>query len=461
MFRTHRLVFLGLFFLLIGLSRAVAQTTADSLVFARISSEALVRGEAYKNLEYLCKKIGGRLSCSPQAAKAVDWGFRLMKSYGFDSVWLQEVRVPCWKRGKKEEAVLQIGRGKKKKLSACTLGGSVPTPANGLKARVIETESFEELKRMGREKVEGAIIFYNKKFDEAEINTFRAYSRCSPLRLDGADSAAALGAAAVVVRSLTGATDEHPHTGAVRYESDKKIPAFALSTQSADLLSRALKENPTAQLSLKSDCNLFPDEVSYNVIGELKGTKSPEEILTVGGHLDSWDFGEGAHDDGAGCVQSVEVLRIFRALNIKPKRTVRAVLFMNEENGNRGGITYAEQAAARGEKHLFALESDRGGFSPRGFSFKGKKEPLAKLFAEKELFSPYGASDLQLGYGGVDIDPLSKTGTVCAGIVPDSQRYFDYHHAATDTFDKVNRRELHLSAAVMAMLMYWVSEYGL
>lgn len=461
MFRKNQVFFFGLFFLLNFSTVVFAQTSVDSAVFARISSEALVHGEAYKNLEYLCKKIGGRLSCSPQAAKAVEWGSRLMKSYGFDSVWLQEVQVPCWKRGQKEEVLLQNSQGKRTKLSACALGGSVPTPANGLKARVVEVESFDELKRLGRKNVEGAIVFYNRKFDETEINTFRAYSRCSPLRLDGADSAAALGAAAVVVRSLTGSSDEHPHTGAVRYGNNEKIPAFALSTQSADLLSQTLKKNANLQLSLKSDCELLPDEISYNVIGELKGSEHPEEILIVGGHLDSWDFGEGAHDDGAGCVQSIEVLRIFKALNIKPKRTVRAVLFMNEENGNRGGITYAEQAVVRKEKHIFALESDRGGFSPKGFSFKAKKEQLARLFLAKELFVPYEAADLQPGYGGVDIDPLSKTGTVCAGIVPDSQRYFDYHHSAMDTFDKVHRRELHLSSAVMAMLMYWVSEYGL
>jgi len=241
-----------------------------------------------------------------------------------------------------------------------------------------------------------------------------------------------------------------------------KIPAAAISTRDAERLSALLKTDPNLKFYMRMTPQTLPDVLSYNVIGEIKGTEKPDEIIVVGGHLDSWDVGEGAHDDGTGIVQSMEVLRLFKEMGIKPKRTIRAVLFMNEENGLRGGRKYAEEAKAKGEVHIAAIESDAGGFTPRGFGIDGNDDQYAKVLTWKPLLVPYGLHDLSRGGGGADIGPLKGQGTVALiGFKPDSQRYFDYHHTEIDTFETVNRREMQLGAASMASLVYLISQYGL
>ena len=257
--------------------------------------------------------------------------------------------------------------------------------------------------------------------------------------------------------------DDYPHTGSMSYGDipvKDRIPAAAISTNGADLLSISLRLNPDINFFFRQTCEQFEDVESYNVIGEIKGSKYPNEIIVVGGHLDSWDLGDGAHDDGAGCVQSMDVLRLLKETGYQPKRTIRVVLFMNEENGLRGGNKYAEVAKLNKEKHVFALESDSGGFTPRGFSFDCSDAEFKQIAAWKTLFEPYLIHVFQKGHSGADIGPLKNDAIVLAGLVPDSQRYFDHHHAANDTFEHVNKRELELGAASMASLVYLFDKYG-
>ena len=295
------------------------------------------------------------------------------------------------------------------------------------------------------------------------ISTFEAYSKTVDQRSRGAAMAARLGAVGVIVRSMNLRLDDFPHTGAMNYgdlPNKLRIPAAAISTNGAQLLSSMLSLNDNLDFYLKQDCKNFPDVPSHNVVGEIKGSEFPDEIIVVGGHLDSWDLGDGAHDDGAGIVQSMEVLRLFKAMNYQPKRTIRVVLYMNEENGLRGGKAYANYAKSNKENHIFALESDAGGFSPRGFVFEANTSQFEQISSWKSYFEPYLANHFQLGGSGADIGPLRNGKTVLSGLRPDSQRYFDYHHAANDTFDAINKRELELGAAAMASLVYLVDQYG-
>lgn len=433
----------------------------DSLAIRQIYTETLTRGQAYAQLEYLCKKIGGRLSGSPEAAAAVEFTRYIMDTMKLDNVFLQPVMVPHWVRGEKEFAKIlnskQIGE---QEVKVCALGNSVGTGKGGITAKVVEVKNFDELRALGKDKVSGKIVFFNRPMDATKFNTFEAYGGASEQRGAGPSEAAKLGAVGVVVRSLASNIDDFPHTGGTRYQFVRQIPAVAISTKGAELLSGLLKNDTTLLFHFQTNCQMLPDVLSYNVIGEIKGSEKPEEIIVVGGHLDSWDLAEGAHDDGTGCMQSIEVLRIFKVLNIKPKRTIRAVMFMNEENGLRGGLEYAKVALEKNQKHIAAIESDRGGFTPREFTTDASKEILKKMQVWTPLFESYGISAIKQGGGGADISPLRNQNTVLIGYVPDSQRYFDLHHTAQDTFDKVNPRELALGAGAMAALVYMISEYG-
>lgn len=439
---------------------------ADSLMIRKMYDQALKNGQAYKNLEYLCKQIGPRLSGSAGAQKAVDWTKKLMEDYKLDTVYLQEVMVPHWERGAKETAYILDGKTKIT-IPVAALGSSVATPAKGITADIIEVHNFEQLRELGESKVKGKIVFFNRPFDPAPIETFASYGGAVNQRSQGAVEAAKLGAVAVIIRSMTHALDDHPHTGGTRYDEEvTKIPAAAISTNGAELLSQKLKqsEKGTIKFYLKQSCKTLPDARSYNVIGEIRGSESPGKIISVGGHLDSWDLAEGAHDDGTGITQSIEVLRIFKALNYRPKNTIRAVMFMNEENGLRGGLKYAELAKAHNEKHLAAIETDAGGFTPRGFSVDGSPEVIAKMGKEfGALLKPYLIEKIEAGGGGADIGPLKTAvpGITLIGYRPDSQRYFDIHHASNDVFENVNRRELELGAAGIAALTYLIDQKGL
>ena len=447
-----------IFFLISFLSiNAQAQ---DAKTIRTIYDLALTQSEAYENLRVLCKDIGHRLSGSEGADSAVVWGQRVLGKLELDTIYLQEITVPHWERGRKEKAYFYNEKGKNM-LDVCALGGSVSTGMNQfIKGDVLEVKSLDEVNNLPDSLVKGKIIFYNRPMDPKKISTFSAYGSCVDQRYSGAIEAAKKGAIAVIVRSMNVRQDDFPHTGSMAYEEGvDSIPAFAISTNGADYLSENITKYDNLELNLKSFCKSYPDKISHNVIGEIKGSEFPDEYITVGGHLDSWDMGEGAHDDGAGVVQSIEVLHLLNLMNIKPKHSIRVVLFMNEENGNRGGKHYAERAAAKNEKHLMALESDRGGFSPRGFSVNGTEKQLNGIKKWVDLFEPYGIHEFKMGFAGVDINPL-EDGKICLiGLSPDSQRYFDHHHSDNDVFEEVNKRELVLGAASMTSLIYLIDKY--
>ncbi|MFL2564445.1 MAG: M20/M25/M40 family metallo-hydrolase [Parvicellaceae bacterium] len=446
---------------LILLSTQLIAQINDSTQLRAIYTYNLTQGNCYENLRSLCKNVGNRLSGSHSAQKAVEWAALLMEKTKLDTIYFQRIMVPHWVRGKTELVSWKNKKGSIVNVNCTALGGSIGT--NGvLKGDLIEINNWNQLEEYGEKLIKGKIVFFNRPMNPTYISTGMAYGNCVDQRHNGASRAVEYGAIAVIVRSMTLKFDKNPHTGSMSYtDSTKKIPAVAISTKDAHDLSEALKINNVKSLSLELSCKQLPDTVSYNVIGEIKGSKFPEEIILVGGHLDSWDIGEGAHDDGAGVVQSLQVLETFKKMNIKPKRTLRCVMYMNEENGNRGGEHYANMVRNNSEKHLFALESDRGGFSPRGFSIDGNKFQLEYLQTFKNLFEPYQLHIFSKGYSGVDIGPL-KDGKLClVGLVPDSQRYFDYHHSKEDVFENVHKRELELGASAITSIVYLVDKYGL
>ena len=451
----------GMVFVLMLLKTNYAQTN-DSLLIKNLFDEALSSSIAYENLRYLCKNMKGRVTGSPQAAAAVEYTKQIMENMELDSVYLQDVMVPNWNPGDKEYASITSSVFGSKEVPVCALGTSIGTGKDGIFAEVVEVKNFEELAQLGKNLIEGKIVFFNRPMETSLINTFAAYGRAVNQRTSGAAEAAKYGAIGAIVRSVTTAFDDFPHTGVMRYqEGNKKIPAIAISTKGAEVLSNWLKKDSQLKFFFRTTCQQLKEVLSHNVIGEIKGTSFPDEIIVVGGHLDAWNNTEGAHDDGAGCIQAIEVLRLFQSLNIKPKRTIRAVMFMDEEVAQRGGKKYAEVADLKNEKHYLALESDRGAFVPRGFSFSVKKESFQKLLKYRKLFLPYHIGDFTRGGGGVDIGPLRKYGVPLASIVPDNQRYFDCHHSGNDTFEQVNIRELQMGSAAIASLIYLIDKYGL
>jgi len=447
--------------ILFGLSGFSQQE--DSLLIRKIADDILVNGKAYENLRVLTKTVGGRLSGSPQMVKAELWGLAAMKSAGADKAYLQECQVPHWIRGGKDEARFSVGAGGlQKSLDVLALGNSVGTGPKGISAQVLLIGSFEELERRKLE-VKGKIIFYNYKFNPKFIETFRSYGDAVRYRAIGPSLAAKYGAVAVLVRTMSHSVDNNPHTGALDYiDTLPKIPAAAVGLWDADKLASSIQQNKVVRVFLRTNAQMLPDTTGHNVIGELTGSTYPDQFITIGGHLDSWDPAEGAHDDGTGCAHTIEVLRVLRAIGYQPKHSIRFVLFANEENGTRGGLKYAEQAKSNNEKHIFALESDAGGFTPRGFRLSLSSAQLEKIQPWIKLLKEYGVYEFNAGGGGTDIEPLNEQlGIPLGELEPDSQRYFDYHHARTDVFENVNKRELELGAINIAALIYLIDKYGL
>ena len=445
-------------------AQTVETTSQDSVFIRQIFDQALVNGESYQNLEQLCKEVGHRLSGSKEAEQAVVWGKKVMEQQGLDRVYLQPIDVPFWVRGDIETAA--INEKEDIAISIKTLGGSVVT--NGpMQGNLIEVQSLEDVAKLGRKAIEGKIVFYNRPMDPRPINTFESYGGCVDQRYAGASTAAQYEAIAVLVRSMSLLeTDPHAHTGSMGYKPGiKKIPAAAVSTKDAEMIHDYLQRNGTAKVTMNINAHTNDDMPSNNVIGEIRGSVHPEKVIVIGGHLDSWDVGEGAHDDGAGVVHSMEVLRILKALDYKPKYTIRVVLFMNEENGNMGGKGYAAKAKANNVNHVVAIESDRGGFSPRGFNIKGDSNDVAFVQQFRKVLEEYGLHHFEQGYAGVDISPLGtkenlvNPDLIMMGLVPDSQRYFDYHHSDTDVFESVNKRELELGCGAMAAMVYLLDKY--
>lgn len=434
----------------------ICSAQKDSVMLRKIYEEALGKGQCHENLRVLCKDIGHRLSGSAAADKAILWGQDVLKKCSPDHVWLQPVMVPVWQRGLNETGYIIGQNGEKTRARIAALGGSVGCP-EGIMGELIEIKSFAQMDSLGEAVIRGKIVFFNRPMNPLHINTGAAYGGAVDQRGDGAAKAARYGAQAVIVRSMTLAVDTFPHTGGTWYNDDfPKIPAAAISTVDANALSVRMKKDKNLRFALTLNCLAMPDKEQANVIAEWRGSEHPDRIITVGGHLDSWDIGEGAHDDGAGIVHSIEVLRILKAIGYQPKNTIRIVLFINEENGNRGGITYADEAKKKGEYHLAAIESDAGGFVPRGFRLDGSDEQLAWLKEKAVEFEEYDLHYFRGGGSGVDIGPLKDGRVALIGLVPDSQRYFDYHHSNRDTWENVNKRELELGAAATASLVYLI-----
>lgn len=433
-------------------SRTADPRTAD---IARIYAEALREQRAHRLLGELIAEAPKRLSGSEGAARAVQWAERAFRAAGLDDVRLEPVRVPRWERGEVETLSILGANGAQ--LAVRALGGSVATPVGGLEAGVVRVTSFEELETRSAD-ARGKFVLFDRPMDPTLAEPFAAYGGAVNQRSRGAIEAARHGAVGALVRSMTLATDDHPHTGAMRYVKEfEHVPAVALSTLAADALAARIAANPDVRVRLELACRTLPDEDSWNVVGDLRGTEIPEEIVLVGGHLDAWDVGVGAHDDGAGCVQALEAVRILRDLNLRPRRTLRVVFFMNEENGLKGGLAYRDAHLAELDRHVLALESDRGAFTPRGFATDAEPELFAQMTEYARLLEPYGASMLRVGDGGADIGPLREHGVPLAEFVPDSARYFDVHHADTDVLAAVHPRELALCTAAIASFVWCVA----
>lgn len=446
---------------LIFISLNVYSQENDSIVIRNVYSEALTSFDSYYMLRDLCKNIGGRLTGSKNANDAVTFIESRLKEMKLDNVYLQEMKVRNWERGEKEVGYANTNKGRVN-FNVCALGISVGTGDKGIEAKVVEVKSWDELRNLGKENVQGKIVFFSRAADQRGYTTGYGYGSSVDQRVRGAIEGARYGAVGVIVRSATVSYDNFPHTGVMRYnDSLTKIPAIAISTKDSDVLSSLLKENKDMTFYFRTTCHQDEDTESYNVIGELKGSEKPEEIIVVGGHVDSWDLGEGAHDDGTGIVQSIEVLRIFQTLGIKPRHTIRFVGFMDEEIDQKGGRKYAEIVKAKNEIHLAAIETDGGGFTPHGFSFEVSEEKLQQYKDLQKYFAPYWMHLFVKGGGGVDVSFLKETGTTLIGLITDSQRYFDYHHSANDVFENVNRRELQLGSASIAALVYLIDKYDI
>ncbi|MFN4915800.1 MAG: M28 family peptidase [Sphingomonadales bacterium] len=468
---------IGLLIFFLNACGAFAQV--DSAFFRKVFNEALENGQAYARLGELCKTIGSRLSGSPQAEKAVAWGKQMLSTYGFDSVYLQPVMVPRWERSKTESLVfsstifnaaikgeklqdynceafeeLPLKPAKQHRIPAVALGGSVGTKGK-LQAGIVSVHSDAQMDSLGKAgALKGKMVLLNRPFPETYLNTFKAYGACVGQRVNGASKAAAYGAVAVLVRSMSNRCDLHAHTGVMIYDDKQpKIPAMAVATAVANLLDKLIQQDPGLQLTMQLGCQTLPDAPSANVVAETRGSKYPKSIIAFGGHFDSWDQGEGAHDDGAGCMHAFEALRLLKSIGYQPRHTLRCVWWMNEENGLRGATEYAAVAGKTNEKHVAALESDRGGFTPRGFGVDSAFLP--KVMKYKALLDAYGIGEIEKGGGGADIGPIRKVNpnAVLVGFIPDSQRYFDVHHSETDVFESVNKRELHLGAVAVAVMI--------
>jgi len=433
----------------------------DSLFIRKIFNEVMTNANAYENLRFMCKKIGPRLSGSANAAKAVIETGRMMKEAGADTVYFQPCMVPHWVRGEKESGYVTLMNGEKRELKLCALGNSIGSAKNGVSAEIIEVKSIQQIKELGEKNIKGKIVFLNMPMNPTYLYTFHAYGESGVARWGGPSEAAKYGAIGAMVRSLASNSDDYPHTGVMSYnDSFPKIPAVAISTNDAEWISAQLKNNKVIKGWFKTSCEMLADVPSANVIGEIRGTTFPDEIITVGGHLDSWDLAEGAHDDGSGCVQSIELLRTFKAIDFKPKRTLRIVMFMNEENGSKGEEAYFNAAKEKKEHHVFAVESDAGGFSPSGFGTDMTPKQFAKVLSWKHFFEDYDINKFSNDGSGSDIGSLKELGTALAELRPDSQRYFDVHHANTDVFEAVSKRELNLGAFALAAFAYLVDQYG-
>jgi len=426
----------------------------------KVQQAALTNDYAYRQLAHLCNNIGPRLSGSPQAQTAVAYVAEELRKLGLE-VKLEKVMVPHWVRGHETAELTEyagMAPNTTQKIVLTALGGSVATPAEGIKAEVIVVNDFDELNRLGRERVAGKIVLFNAKFDrQLADNGFpgQAYGQAVIYRGIGASAAARLGAVAALNRSAGGADYRLPHTGALRYADDApKIPAAAVASEDAELLAHLTKEGPV-KMHLVLTPQTLPDKPSFNVIADLKGSDQPQQVVIVSGHLDSWDLGRGAIDDGAGVVMAMETAHVLKQLGLRPKRTIRIIAWMNEENGLAGGRGYFADHKNEVGNHFAAIEADLGAGHPLGFNASGKPEVLTLMQPLAVILQSQGAGVTRAAEEtGSDIGPLGAAGVPTFAPIQDARTYFNYHHTAADTLDKVNPKELQENCAVVAALAY-------
>ncbi len=450
----------SLFFLIVfgSLPLAIFSQSPDETVIGEIFDNVLLSDKAYRNLEYLCEYTPGRLLGSEESVTALEYMKSYFEEMGVDTVFLQEFKTPAWRCNNTAVTILS-GEGDII-LRADALGPSPSTPGEGLVARVVEVQGLEELKTLDSDTIAGKIVFFNKPVNLKLVNTFQCYGSAIDQRYHGPALAAEMGAAGVLVRSVTTKHDTFPHTGSTGFE-DRKIPCAAISTVDADILSDALKADNNMQVKMVIDAEDLLEITSFNLIADIRGSVYPDEYIVVGGHIDAWFNSPGAHDDGIGCVQSADVLRIFKELGLDNKRTIRAIMFMDEELYQSGGNAYTDYTETNGIKNYLALEADAGGFTPEGFTVDATDSIYDKIAGHKDLLKPYGIHYIRKGGSGVDIGPLKNFGVPLMGYRTDSQRYMDIHHSANDSFDKVHPRELQLGSGCLAAMIYLIDTHGL
>jgi carboxypeptidase Q len=438
-----------LFALLGAIGGARAEDPRD-----RILEAARSDGRAYDKLAWLTDRIGHRLSGSTSLDRAIAWSVEQLKRDGIDRVWTEEVRVPHWVRGRESARIVAPTE---QRLAILALGGSIGTPPGGITGEVVQVDSLDALRLLG-ERARGKIVLFNREMQRG-FNAENGYGALSPLRGDGPAEAAKLGAIAALVRSLGTATFRLPHTGATRFPDDvPKIPAAAVSAEDALLIGRLIAAGETVRVQLELGCETLPDATSANVLAEIRGREKPDEIVVIGAHLDSWDVGTGATDDGAGCAMVLETMRLVRKLGLTPRRTLRAVLFTNEENGLRGGRAYAERHEKEMPLHVAAIETDAGGAPPVAFGVSAGEGGVDMVKAIAARLADLGIRDVFPRGGGADIGPMRKHGVPLLGHMPDSTYYFDYHHTEADTLDKVDRTALDKNVAAFAYLAFSLAD---
>ncbi|MCH7527059.1 MAG: M20/M25/M40 family metallo-hydrolase [Planctomycetes bacterium] len=426
----------------------------------RIITAALSGNDAYRKMEELCDDIGHRLSGSASLDKAIHWAADTLRQDGQENVRLEEVMVPHWVRGAESLTMIEP---RMQPLAMLGLGGSVGTPPEGITAPVVSVHNEDELEALG-DRVAGKIVLFDNPMPPYTAERGSGYGATVRFRTNGAQLASQYGAVACLVRSVTAKSLHTPHTGAMRYgDAEVKIPAAAISAEEAAMISRLQARGVPVVVTLKMEAKTLDPVRSANVVGELRGRTHPEEIVVVGGHIDSWDVGQGAHDDGGGCVIAMEAINVLRKLNMIPRRTIRVVLWTNEENGLAGGRQYAQDHAAELANHVVAIESDSGVFKPTGYSIDCEDEDREQIAAEQmrdivTLFASIGATDVEIGSSGADVGPMKKSGVVLMGHRVEGSKYFDYHHTHADTLDKVDPIELSQNVAVLATVAYILAD---